>query len=438
MIRSRLVLEKNALKLVAGEFGKQFPGKRPYIIADNTTWKVAGNEVNEEFGGCAHHVFDASEIYADDTHVAVVEGILAKNPDAIAVAVGSGTINDLCKRASFTSGGRPYMCVATAPSVDGFTSNGAAITDHGLKITLPCPAPVLVVADPVILSAAPISMISAGYGDLAAKVPAGADWLIADALGIEKVDKHVWEMVQPNLKDQLAEPKKLRERQDVVIAKVFDGLIHTGFAMQEYFDSRPASGAEHLMSHVWEMNECCMVNGVAASHGFKVAIGTLTSTAILEELLKLTASDVERQIKRAKPQTWDERVADIRALVHIPSVQDRQIEICAKKFQAGEALVKRQQAMVAGWDEIRKRIKGQIIPFKELRERFQLAGCPVEPSDIALSGQDYRYGIKVAQMMRNRYTSLDLLYEIGLLDGMIDLLCSQKAGYFHTFRIVNG
>jgi glycerol-1-phosphate dehydrogenase [NAD(P)+] len=253
-------------------------------------------------------------------------------------------------------------------------------------------------------------------------------------LGIEKIVPKVWDLVQPQLRDELSQPKALRNRERDAIAKVFDGLIHTGFAMQEYFDSRPASGADHLMSHVWEMNECCMIEGKAVSHGFKVAIGTLASTALMEELLTMDKALVLLAIENAKPLSWEERKAEIRSYVSSSSIQDRQIEICKKKFLEGPALVERKKMIVEHWDELKEKVGTQIIPFAELRERFSLAGCPVEPVTIALSYEDFRYGMRVAQMMRNRYTILDLVYELGLMDYMIEKISDPKPGYFHEYR----
>ncbi|QTQ12613.1 sn-glycerol-1-phosphate dehydrogenase [Treponema parvum] len=434
MIISKLMLQRGALNEAAKAFAEIFPGKKPLVIEDTNTKKVAGDYVVKNFGGCDTYVFDGSEVYADDKHVDIVRDLLLKDSDYIAVAVGAGTINDLCKRASYVAGERQYMCIATAPSVDGFTSNGASITDKGLKVTLSCPAPLLVIADPDILSDAPMPMIASGYGDLAAKVPAGADWFIADILGIEKIDRKVWEMVQPALKEKLSSPKALKSREPSAIGAVFDGLIHTGFAMQEYFDSRPASGYDHLQSHVWEMNDSCEVDGKAASHGFKVAIGTLSSTACMEEILKLSKEDIKKQVSSYVPQTWDERQASIRQAVKIPSVQDRQIEICSKKFLEGEKLKKRQQEIIEKWDLIKEKIKGQIIPFVELKKMFSEVDCPTEPVMIGLSNEDHIYGMRVAQMMRNRYTVCDLLYETGLLDKFISIVTNPANGYFSSWR----
>lgn len=432
MIHSRLVLAHGALSLVPAEFAKEFPGKKPLLFADANTWRVAGEQVWKELGKCEKHVYD-DKVYADDAYVDETATVINAHPDCIAVAVGSGTINDLCKRASFLAG-RQYLCVATAPSVDGFTSNGAAITDHGLKVTQQCPAPCLVVADPDILSASPMDMIASGYGDLAAKVPAGADWIIADALGIEPVDQHVWEMVQPKLKWQIAEPAKLHARDSEVIARVFDGLIHTGFAMQEYFDSRPASGADHLFSHVWEMNHIGFWKGTAASHGFKVAIGTLSSTAIMTELLKLAPSDLRTLVAKAPHPLFAEREAQVRTYVTISkSVADRQVEICRQKWLEGEQLDQRRAKILEVWETMMEKVRRQIIPFDDLKERFRLAGCPTEPGDLAISRQQWQYGMRVAQMMRKRYTVLDIVYELGLMDSMIEEISNPSGPYFHNF-----
>lgn len=432
MIRSRLVLAHGALAQVAAEFAKEFPGKKPLVFADANTWRVAGEAVWKEFGRCEKHLYD-DKVYADDGYVDETASVLRDHPDHIAVAVGSGTINDLSKRASFLNE-RPYMCVATAPSVDGFTSNGAAITDHGLKVTLPCPAPVLVVADPDMLAAAPMDMIAAGYGDLAAKVPAGADWIVTDTLGIEPIDGHVWNLVQPKLKWQLEEPKKLACRDSEVIARVFDGLIHTGFAMQEYFDSRPASGADHLFSHVWEMNHIGFWKGKAASHGFKVAIGTLSSTAIYTELLKLSRDDLEKVIARAPHPVFSEREQEVRKVVTLSkSVADRQVEICAQKWLEGKELDKRREDLLAHWDALKAKVSGQLIPFDDLKARFALASCPTEPADLEISRTQWQYGMRAAQMMRKRYTVLDVVYELGLMDEMVETISNPEGSYFHAF-----
>ena len=76
------------------------------------------------------------------------------------------------------------MVVGTAASMDGYTAYGASITKDGNKQTFDCPAPLGMVLDSNIAAAAPAKLSASGYADLIAKIPAGADWMLADAVGL--------------------------------------------------------------------------------------------------------------------------------------------------------------------------------------------------------------------------------------------------------------
>src|SRR4029079_10015041 len=117
----------------------------------------------------------APALYADFENVLTLEQRL-RGLDAIPVVVGSGTLNDLTKLAAHRVG-RPYMCIGTAASMDGYTAFGASITHNGSNNTCGCAAPMVVVADLNGIGAAPKPMNAWGYADLLAKVTAGADWI---------------------------------------------------------------------------------------------------------------------------------------------------------------------------------------------------------------------------------------------------------------------
>ena len=107
------------------------------------------------------------------------------------------------------------MVVATAASMDGYTAFGASITCQGAKQTFSCAAPRAVVADLDVICAAPVELNASGYADLLAKTTAGADWLVADALGVEAIDRTAWAIVQGGLRQAVANPagvRRIRER----------------------------------------------------------------------------------------------------------------------------------------------------------------------------------------------------------------------------------
>src|SRR2546422_991202 len=119
---------------------------------------------------------------------------------ALPIAVGWGVVNDLVKYAA-AQARTSYVSVPTAASMDGYAASGAALREGGFKRTLACPAPVAIVADLDVVARAPAIMSGWGYGDLAGKLVAGADWLVADALGEEAMNPGPFAMVQENLTD---------------------------------------------------------------------------------------------------------------------------------------------------------------------------------------------------------------------------------------------
>ena len=415
------VLGDHVLTEIPSVLRQLWPGGCPVVIADENTWAAAGREVHELLATAGlqpapPHVFPARPLlHADYTHVGeLIPPLTGRVP----VAIGSGTINDLVKRASVEANTPGYLCVATAPSVDGYTSFGAALTVNGVKKTVPCPAPVAILADNRVIGSAPLPMIAAGYADLAAKIVAGADWHIAAALGITPYEPVAWELVQKDLQSWLADPEGVRDRRPAALAALFTGLAATGFAMQRMRDSRPASGAEHLFSHVWEM-EGLTHQGEAPSHGFKVAIGTLISTAMMTAMFAWTTEEARQRLAAAPAPTAQERQAQIDAFLQKSPFAAEVSQTAMGKLLTGPALAERRQAILKAWPELQAKVRAQLLPLDELRRRFQILGCPVQPADIGLDEALLRRGIMVGGMIRNRYTFLDLLYEIGQLEEQI-------------------
>lgn len=194
-------------------FTETFGDSSAQLVADGTTWAVAGEEVSASLRAAGVSlapplVLPATPtVYASYENVSLIREHL-RGSDAVPVVVGSGTLNDLVKLASGELG-REYLVVGTAASMDGYAAYGASITKDGFKITQYCPAPAAVVADVSVMADAPQRLTATGLGDLIEKVPAGADWMIADALGVEPIDRGVWDLVQGPLRASLADPAGL-------------------------------------------------------------------------------------------------------------------------------------------------------------------------------------------------------------------------------------
>ena len=403
-------------------FRKLF-GERPAVlVADPNTFHAAGEAVAEAFRASgqpmlAPFIFRQPDLYAEYRFVEELESAL-RSHSAIPVAVGSGTINDLTKLASHHTE-RPYMCVATAASMDGYTAYGASITYQGSKQTFLCPAPTAVVADLEIICAAPSEMNAWGYADLLAKVPAGADWILADVVGSEPIHQRAWTIVQGRLRELIADPAGVRTGTPSAIGRLIEGLMLSGFAMQSAKSSRVASGAEHQFSHLWDMQHHTH-NGRAPSHGFKVGIGTLAMTALYERLLRheLETLDLDRCCAAwPDAEAWAARARDLLGDGELAKVAAQELQA---KHASPEQFRVQLSLLKVGWPQLRERLQAQLLPLATLRQMLHEAGAPTEPEEIGITRVRLRKSYWQAFCIRRRFTALDLAVRTGLLDACLD------------------
>jgi glycerol-1-phosphate dehydrogenase [NAD(P)+] len=373
-------------------FREQFGDRPAVIVTDEGTMAAAGESVMAAFRAAQHptaepFVFTSRSLYAEHSFVEHLETFL-RGHAAVPVAVGSGTINDLAKLAAHRTG-RPYLCVATAASMDGYTAFGASITYQGSKQTFDCPAPTAVIADLKVIAAAPPQMSAWGYADLLAKVTAGADWILADALGVESIDPLAWNIVQGRLREAVANPAGVRAHKREAIRQLVEGLMLGGFAMQATRSSRPASGAEHQFSHLWDMQHHTH-NGDAPSHGLKVGIGTLAVTALYERLLEQPIEQLDVQQCCAtwpEASTWVQRAQSLFPEGDLRTVAVREI---AAKHISPESLREQLELLRAIWPKLRQWLRAQIIPFNDVWSMLESANAATEPEQIGISRERLR------------------------------------------------
>jgi len=423
------VIGPGATESAAKMFRELFPdASKAMVIDDPRTRAVAGSRVIDLLKAAgrdvAEHVInpDGSDFHATYEKVEEVREAIAAASGAVPVAVGSGVINDLTKRACGELGLR-YMVVGTAASMDGYTAYGAAITKDGMKQTMECKAPLGCIVDSAVAAAAPKEMTASGYADLIAKIPAGADWIIADLIGAEAIHPLAWRLVQGPLRDTLSNPSGCASGDEREVRKLCEGLVMSAFAMQAMGSSRPASGTEHQVSHYWDMEDLAF-NGKPVSHGFKVGIGTLASTATLEFLLE---QDLSKMDVEAKVAAWWPSFDAVKAT--FPSVfPGRPAHVTraeleyAKKFPSKDALRKELTTIRDNWGDLAAKIRAQLMPFAEVKENLRKVGAPAEPEEIGVTRARFRETYAGVPYMRARYFGADLVQRLGLMPALLDRL----------------
>jgi glycerol-1-phosphate dehydrogenase [NAD(P)+] len=433
-----LLVGTGVLNNVGNQLEQAFGRQAVVVVADDNTYAVAGKTVYEHLRSAEWMLTEpvvfpgTPALYADFENVVALEEKL-RATSAVPVVVGSGTLNDITKLAAHRAG-RQYMCVSTAASMDGYTAFGAAITRDGFKQTMMCPAPRAVVADLDTLANAPAQMNSAGYGDLLGKVTAGADWILADALEIEPIEKNVWSLVQDSLRDWTGRPQEVHAGDRQAIENLFEGLILSGVAMQIYHTSRTASGSEHQFSHLWEM-QALAHDSAPVPHGFKVGVGSIAIAALYELVL---ARDLTRLDSDALCHAWPSREEVERTVQqrhNDPKLAENAVQQSLAKYIPPEQLRQRLLGIQERWPVIKERLERQLMTAEHIRALLRDAGCPTKPAEVGISAAQLRETYTLARTIRSRYTVLDLANEAGILDACINELFAP-GGYWASITHV--
>ena len=414
-----------APRLIREVFGAQ----RVILFADEKSWAAAGAKLEAILAAqgftITKHIEKAKPKPKPSVELSKIFAELIVRNDGLAVAIGSGVMNDVVKHAAFTLS-RPYLCVATAVSMDGYTSAGAPLSEKGFKKTIQCKPPAAIIADLDVLAAAPKAMTSWGYADLAGKIPAGADWILADGLGVEAMDVVSFDMVQAPLRRWLSQPEKIASGDLAAMEGLFAGLAMVGFAMERHGSSRPASGADHQIAHLWEMEDH-QYQGEAVSHGACVAVGSLASLGLHHYFLKqnVMALDVEKIIAQAP--NFDAKVADIYQQLGEGEIAKRAIEETRLKHLSPDAHRARLTRLQDNFASLRDRLLAHLPSLSAFREDLAKAGAPKSAQEIGIDAQKLRQTMYNARFIRSRYTILDVLEEINLLGPAIDAVVADIA-----------
>ena len=427
-----LVARQGALEEAPALLQKTCGARRAFVVADENTMAAAGEETirallrgGAEIAGTL--VFPATpELHAEYDRALEARDAIARalaEGGCVPLSVGSGTVNDIVKFAA-SALSLPYVCVATAASVDGYTSFGAALVKDGFKQTLSCEAPVCVVADLDVLALAPERLSSSGFADLAGKITAGSDWIVADfaanfgAPGADRIEPVAWAMAQDGLRDYLKLSEGAARGDRRALQALFEALSVTGLAMQHARNSRPVSGAEHLFAHVWEM-ENLSFRGLAVTHGHKVALGTLATTAFTEELFADRNGPPPPPGAYRRPVRAERRVEARAAFEGSPALA-AVLATAGEKFDDNGARDKIRAAVGREWKALREKVMDQMMEYSKLRDALAAAGCPTLPEQIGLSRAEAIAAARRAQMIRVRYNSLDLAWDLGCFETTLE------------------
>lgn len=373
-------------------------GKRLHIVGDKNTLNAAKGleDVLKNSG------FILSYTVFDDMHcsdIAICRQIMEESKAADSIlAVGTGSINDLCRYTAFLSN-KPYSVFATAPSMDGFVSCVSPLIENGFKRTYNAISPLAVIADSDILARSPHELKAAGFGDIIGKYTALADWRITHLITDEYFCSGICSLVESAVEKVCKIAPMLNNDDPKASEALMEALVLSGLAIQLCGSSRPASGAEHHLSHLWEMD--FITKGKPAEfHGKKVGIAEV----IISDIYKKAIESGEIKNRKINKINFIDKST-------LQKVFGNLAEDIIKENTPNPLSILKEETLEKQWTEICK-IINKIPDTKTIKNLLTQAGAAFNPKEAHIDDDLVEKGIKYSCYIRKRITFLRIINNI--------------------------
>ena len=357
--------------------------KRLLFVADNNTLKAADGVLD------ALKDFELElKIYdnlreATVTQVNVIKELLNKNDGVI--SVGTGSLNDICRNAA-ADVNKPLCLFATAASMDGFASYGAPLTDGNFKATYDAKSPEVIIADTKILKDAPTELKSAGFGDMIGKYVGLIDWQVSHLITGEYYCEKVAKLTRDATDKIMSLADRITLSDEESAGAVVEALLLTGLGMSFVKNSRPASGTEHIVSHFWECKKL-LEGKLSDFHGKKVCVATLLIMKEYEKLLQKDAVKAHKEVV-----DWDDVYA------HYGALKEEVVKLNTPDTITDAINPK---DIEDKWEQIKDIIRS-VPTYEQMLDAMRRAGCATTCSEIGVTSELEKEGLKYHPFMRRR------------------------------------
>ena len=406
---------KNLLARVPEMIRRRGLGERCVLVADDTTYAIAGSAVEAAMLSAGFSVVRCvihreGEVLPDDG--ACGEVLLSVTRDTqFLISVGSGSLTDIT-RINAERTGLPFVAVGTAPSMDGYTSAVAPLLHRGVKIQRPAVCPQIIVCDLDVLATAPMPMIASGVGDVLGKYIAITDWRIGEIINGEVYCPLCGELVMNAVGALVDNVDEIARKSEKGIRILIEALLLAGVTIMLIGHTRAVASIEHNIAQYWEM--ILVQRGVRPPmHGASVGVATLLVWPMFERFLNedLSALDLERiragRMDRAKRERWMRHAYG----------EDGGTQIMRENpgdFLTWEEQERRVRAAQARFGEICEVIRA-MPPREKIESVMRALGADMTPADEAIPQDLLNLSLWCGKDYRTRYTLFKTLDECGLL-----------------------
>jgi len=363
------------------------------LISDKNTDAICGDKVRSIIGdklsGCC--TFQTEDtLIPNETSVAEAQSHMPEDADFV-LGIGSGVINDICKYVSFNHNIKCGI-IATATSMDGYASSGAAMIFDGMKVTFTTHAPSVIIGDTDILKNAPMDMIRSGYADIIGKYSSMNDWKLSVAVNNEAFCPFICKIVKDSTDEVRNLAKALVNRNPEAIGRLMEILVLVGVCLTLFKSTRPGSGSEHHLSHYFEITGL-IDDKPYFFHGTDVGYSTIVTAKLREKILTVLTPSFKKydekfrmeEYKRIYKNRWEE----------VFKLQ-KQCEYYQKDLSG---------VYIKKWDEIRL-ILSECPGADEITDMLLDVGFKINKFEDMYGMEKIIDGIKWGKDLKDRYSVL--------------------------------
>ena len=406
---------KNLLAKLPKAIRRRDLGTKCTLVADKNTYALAGREAERVLREAG---FDVSlcvveregDMEPDET--AVGEVLLSMTMETeFLISVGSGSVTDITRiTAAHTE--RPFVCVGTAPSMDGYTSTVAPLMFRGLKINAPAVCPEIILCDIDILRTAPKEMFLSGVGDVLGKYIAKADWQIGHIINDEACCPVCCALAIGAANRLLANIDEIAKRTEKGTKLLIEALLLAGVTIMIIGNTRAVASVEHSLVHYWDM-ELIRMGKKPARHGTAVGVATLLVWPYFEAFAKLDPASFSSEKAVSANPSREERVAFMNE-----HYGERSAAVIMREnpedFLTAEEVERRALRARDRFEDLCKAI-GKLPAREEIERAIRTLGGPTTPEEIGVDEELLRRSLACAKDYRSRYTLFKTVAELGLL-----------------------
>jgi glycerol-1-phosphate dehydrogenase [NAD(P)+] len=383
------------------------------LVADPNTYLALGAQVEILLKGQGWHVkriiLENYPLRADENALFNVLDQSAGTPTTY-LAVGSGTIHDITRFISHRTQ-NPFISLPTAASGDSFASENCSLIINGYKSSHRAQRPIGIYAYLPTLCAAPISLTTAGFGEMLGKFTTLVDWKLGYMLWNEPYSEHAAQETWLALQNCIGQIESIARYEAKGIRYLTEALIEAGFGMQRAGNPHPAGGSEHQIAYFWEINRL-RNHRPPLLHGERVGIASCLSAGYYATLRRISADEAKKTLHKMPLSLFVPQAETIEAVFgplakQVKDDQEGFLEMDEPAYKQLKRLV------LDHWTQIQS-IAATVPGPRQMSAWLQQVGAPAEAAEAEIEAEEVSQALQYAYLLRGRFTILTLAHLFGM------------------------